>query len=139
MPGFMGKKLCPGLIFIKPDKEKYKRVSDNEFKVILREYDAKMESVGLDEANLDITEYLQRNQLDEPEGRIWVAERIRQQIRERMQMTSSIGIACNKMLAKICSEQNKPDGYSYLAFEGEKIEQFMAEKKVREIPGVGRV
>ena len=54
-------------------------------------------------------------------------------------MTSSIGIACNKMLAKICSELNKPDGQSYLAFDSEKIEQFMAPKKVREVPGVGKV
>lgn len=58
MPGFMGKKLCPALVFVKSDKEKYKRVSENEFKVILREYDPYLESIGLDEANLDITEYL---------------------------------------------------------------------------------
>jgi len=36
MPGFMGKKLCPQLVFVKPDKEKYKKVSDNEFKKILK-------------------------------------------------------------------------------------------------------
>ncbi len=57
-----------------------------------------------------------------PEGRIWVAEKIRAQIKEKMKMTSSVGVACNKMLAKICSEQNKPDGYSYLSFEADKIE-----------------
>ena len=61
MPGFMGKKLCPGLIFVKPNKDKYKKVSDQEFKVILKEFDDKLESIGLDEANLDITEYLQKN------------------------------------------------------------------------------
>lgn len=54
-------------------------------------------------------------------------------------MTSSIGIACNKMLAKICSEINKPDGFSYLAFDADKIEDFMRPKKVRDIPGVGKV
>ena len=58
MPGFMGKKLCPHLVFVKSDKEKYKRVSDNEFKVILWEFDPNLESIGLDEANLDITDYL---------------------------------------------------------------------------------
>jgi DNA polymerase kappa len=56
-----------------------------------------------------------------------------------MKMTSSIGIACNKMLAKICSEINKPDGYSYLAFDAQKIEEFLRSKKGREIPGVGKV
>jgi DNA polymerase kappa len=58
MPGFMGKKMCPELTFIRPNKEKYKRVSDEEFKPILREYDERLESIGLDEANIDITEYL---------------------------------------------------------------------------------
>lgn len=52
-----------------------------------------------------------------PDGRIYVAERIRATINEKMKMTSSVGIACNKMLAKICSELNKPDGYSYLPFD----------------------
>ena len=68
-----------------------------------------------------------------------MAEKIRASINERMKMTSSVGIACNKMLAKICSEQNKPDGYSYLAFDSDKIEEFMRHKKVRDIPGVGKV
>lgn len=58
MPGFMGKKLCPQLIFVKSDKEKYKRISETEFRVILKDFDPLMESVGLDEANLDITDYL---------------------------------------------------------------------------------
>ena len=42
-------------------EEKYKKVSDEEFKPILREYDYKLESIGLDEANLDITEYFNRH------------------------------------------------------------------------------
>ena len=55
MPGFMGKKLCPGLVFVRPNKEKYKQVSEQEFMRILREYDPGLESIGLDEANLDVT------------------------------------------------------------------------------------
>ena len=58
MPGFMGKQLCPPLIFIKSDKPKYKRISELEFLPILRQYDPDLENVGLDEANLDVTEYL---------------------------------------------------------------------------------
>eukprot|EP00347_Sterkiella_histriomuscorum_P000280 403376484 len=139
MPGFMGKKLCPTLVFIRPNKDKYRKVSDTEFKAILREYDDKLESIGLDEANLDITDFLQKNGMDCPEGRIFVAEKIREQIKTKMQMTSSVGIASNKMLAKICSELNKPNGQSYLAFDADKIEEFMRAKKVRDVPGVGRV
>ena len=54
-------------------------------------------------------------------------------------MTSSIGIAPNKMLSKICSELDKPDGQTYLAFDGKKIEDFMSLKKVRDVPGIGKV
>lgn len=54
-------------------------------------------------------------------------------------MTCSVGIACNRMLAKICSELDKPNGQTYLAFDTDKIVQFMAERKARDIPGVGSV
>jgi DNA polymerase kappa len=77
MPGFMGKQLCPELYFIKADLEKYKKVSETEFKVILKEYDNKLESKGFDEANLDITDYLIKNNLNSTEGRLYLAEKIR--------------------------------------------------------------
>jgi DNA polymerase kappa len=73
-----------------------------------------LETVGLDEANLDITDYLKRNELDNEMGRLFVAQKIRKEIREITRMTASCGIACNKMLAKICSDMNKPDGQTYL-------------------------
>lgn len=57
MPGFIGKKLCPDLIFVDHHGEKYKAAS-KVFKGILTEYDPDMESMGLDEASLDITRYL---------------------------------------------------------------------------------
>jgi len=72
MPGFMGKQLCPQLVFIKSDKVKYKRISEEEFIPILKQYDSKLESIGLDEANLDVTDYLRENGLDCPEGRIFL-------------------------------------------------------------------
>lgn len=110
MPGFMGKQLCPPLIFLKSDKAKYKLISDNEFIPILKQYDPDLESVGLDEANLDVTEYLKENDLNSDEGRIFLGQKIRAEIFEQMQITSSCGISCNKMLAKICSELDKPNG-----------------------------
>lgn len=72
MPGFMGKQLCPALVFVKSDKEKYTRISNEEFLPILRQYDPHLESVGLDEANLDVTNYLKQNGMDCPEGRIFL-------------------------------------------------------------------
>lgn len=139
MPGFLGKKMCPNLVFIRANKEKYTRISDYEFMYLLREFDDKLESMGLDEANLDVTDYLIENGLDSPEGRMFLGQKIRQIIADKMKMTCSAGIGCNKMLAKICSELDKPNGQTYLAFDKQKILDFMAPKKVREIPGVGGV
>lgn len=72
MPGFIGRRLCPHLVFIKPNYPKYRMISD-QFKSVLREYDLKLESCGLDEANLDLTDYLVDNNLDNHLGRIFVA------------------------------------------------------------------
>ncbi len=57
MPGFIGRRLCPHLVFIKPNYPKYREVSE-QFKAVLKKYDNRLESCGLDEANLDLTEYL---------------------------------------------------------------------------------
>jgi DNA polymerase kappa len=80
VPGFIGKKLCPDLVFMKPDFTKYRKASA-EIILILKKYDPLLESVGLDEANLDITDYLKKNDLDNELGRLFVAERIRSEIR----------------------------------------------------------
>jgi DNA polymerase kappa len=117
MPGFLGKKMCPKLLFVRSNKEKYGEISENEFMRILREYDPNLESCGLDEANLDVTEYLVENGMDSQEGRIFLSSKIRNHIKSEMRMTCSAGIACNKMLAKICSELDKPDGQTILSFE----------------------
>ena len=117
MPGFVGKQMCPNLVFIRPNKEKYTRISDYEFMYLLKQFDQRLESQGLDEANLDVTDYLIENGLNCPEGRIFLCEKIRQTIAGNMKMTCSAGVACNKMLAKICSELDKPNGQTYLSFD----------------------
>ena len=66
-----------------------------------------------------------------------MANKIRTEIKQKMKMTSSVGIAPNKMLSKICSEINKPDGMTYLPFDKKKIHEFMKERKIRDIPGIG--
>jgi DNA polymerase kappa len=96
-------------VFVRPNYKKYREVSD-VFKRILMQYDPKLESCGLDEANLDLTEYLKENDLDHDLGRIFVASEIRRKIYEAIKITSSAGIACNRMMAKICTELNKPNG-----------------------------
>ena len=59
MPGFIGKKLCPNLVLVEPNFQKYRAVS-REFKEIVSEYDPDFESLGLDEVNMDVTNYLRK-------------------------------------------------------------------------------
>jgi len=109
MPGFIARKLCPNLVFIGGNYEKYKEVAV-VFHGLLREYDPELESMGLDEANLDITDYCEANGLTSDEQKKDLVREIRNRIFEATKLTCSAGIACNKMLAKICTDMNKPDG-----------------------------
>ncbi len=124
MPGFVGKKICPELVFIKPNYKLYRSISD-KFKSVIEEFDPDMESIGLDEAAIDVTDYLRENNLESQEGRIFLAEKIRTKIFEVTGLTASCGIACNKLLAKICGGVNKPDRMTYLGFNTDEILAFM--------------
>eukprot|EP00347_Sterkiella_histriomuscorum_P010175 403377318 len=138
MPGFIAKKLCPELIFIPNNMKKYSKVS-KVFKGILEQYDPNYESLGSDEANLDITDYLNTNNMNDDEGIQKLVFQIREQIFSTTRLTCSAGIACNKMLAKICTDMNKPNGQTYLKPDQQTILDFMKVLSVRKIPGIGRM
>ena len=139
MPGFLAKQLCPHIIFIRGNKAKYAAISDKEFMHILKKYDPRLETAGLDEANCDMTDWLIEHNMNTTEGRMFLGQKIRQEVFDIMKMTCSVGISCNKMLAKIASEMDKPNGLTFLPFNEEKIVELMADRKVREVPGVGTV
>lgn len=84
-------------------------------KGILAKYDDQLESMGLDEASIDITNYLVENGLNSEEGKIFMGHKIRQEISDTLGLTASCGVACNKLLAKICCDVNKPNGSTYLS------------------------
>jgi DNA polymerase IV len=105
MPLRTAYKLCPHAIFLPVDYEEYSRVS-KEVKVILREFSPIMEDVGIDEAFLDISS------IDRPSEKI--AEEIKKRIRGETGLTCSIGIAPNKLLAKMASDMQKPDGLTII-------------------------
>eukprot|EP00347_Sterkiella_histriomuscorum_P000041 403377409 len=138
VPSFIGKRLCPEMKLIEPNFDKYRKASD-EFKSVLYKYDNDLEAVGLDEVNMDVTEYLIQHRQDNQEGRINLATKIRKEIQQQTRMTASCGIACNKMLAKICSDMNKPNGQTYLHNSERDILEFMKELPVRKLVGVGKV
>ncbi|CAD8158227.1 unnamed protein product [Paramecium octaurelia] len=134
MPGFVAKKLCPDIIFIPCHFEKYKSVS-NIFMTILKKYDDNLESMGLDEANLDLTEYVNNSQVDPA----ILCENIRKDIFLATQLTASCGVGPNKMIAKLASEINKPNGLHVVEQSPTAVLSFLEKLPVRKIPGIGNI
>ena len=136
MPGFIAKKLCPNLKFVEGHYEKYKNESQKIMN-ILEEYDNLLESMGLDEAYVELTDYCNLNQINTKNDIINVAKIIKKKIFDETKLTCSVGIACNKTLAKICSDYKKPDGLFYLDFNEKSIVDFTSELNIRKIPFIG--
>jgi DNA polymerase IV len=130
MPSVQAARLCPGLIFRKARFDVYRAISQ-QIRAIFHEYTPHVEPLALDEAYLDVTEDLKG---------IGSATRIAQLIRERIReetggLTASAGVSYNKFLAKLASDQNKPDGLCVIR-PGEGA-QFVAALPVRRFHGVG--
>ncbi len=118
--------LCPHAIFLPVDYQEYSRVS-KEIKTVLATFSPVMEDVGIDEAFLDISE------IDStPED---ISRDIKKRISEETGLTCSIGIAPNKLLAKIASDMQKPDGLTVITEKD--IEKKIWPLAVRKLWGVG--
>ncbi|MES2309906.1 MAG: DNA polymerase IV [Verrucomicrobiota bacterium] len=126
MPGFHARERCPHLIFLPVRFDLY-RAESAKIRQILKSYTPLVEPLSLDEAYLDVTG-LDRYAWD-------IAKEIRKRILEETHLTSSAGIASNKMLAKIASDWRKPNGQ--FAILPAEVEAFMAQLPVRKIWGVG--
>ncbi|XP_067425191.1 DNA polymerase kappa isoform X1 [Emydura macquarii macquarii] len=213
MPGFIAKKLCPHLIIVPLNFKKYGDVS-KEVREILAEYDPSFMPIGLDEAYLNITEYLEeRWNWPEDKRRYFIktentakmgkhditasdelklnedahssspilfedktsiteeqpaatshlhtevqsdqelllnsvvfgtsAEEVVKEIRFRIEqktgLTASAGIAPNMMLAKMCSDQNKPNGQYRISSDRQSVMDFIKDLPIRKVPGIGKV
>lgn len=134
MAGFVAKKLCPQLIMIKPNFDKY-TAKAREVRSVLVEYDPRFESASIDEAYLNITEYCEQHEMDPAEA----VEKMRGEVFEASKITVSAGIAANAKLAKICSNMNKPNGQYVLASDRTTIMGFMRDLPTRKVNGIGRV
>jgi DNA polymerase-4 len=104
MPSVTAKRRCPELIFVKPRFDVYKAVS-LQIRAIFAQYTDLIEPLSLDEAYLDVTQ----NHAGIPIA-TQIAEEIRAKIRATTSLTASAGVSYNKFLAKLASDQRKPDG-----------------------------
>ncbi|XP_019722548.1 DNA polymerase kappa isoform X1 [Hippocampus comes] len=199
MPGFIAKKLCPHLVIVPCNFDKYKSVS-NEIREIFADYDPQFQPVSLDEAYLDFTEHLElriswpeasrthrysswSTDIEQPEHQqeseakegfspvlfedspsssqslsnsqtadatgkttevfgTSVEEAVREmrfRIEQKTMLTASAGIAPNMMLAKVCSDKNKPNGQYRLASNREAVMDFIQNLPVRKVSGIGKV
>jgi DNA polymerase-4 len=129
MSAAQAKRLCPSLIFVRPDFDKYIEAS-HKIRAIFAEVTDLYEPLSLDEAYLDVTV----NKLGEPlAGK--VARWIKDQIKARLNLTASAGVAENKFLAKIASDLKKPDGLAIIT--PDKSFDFIATLPVEKLWGVG--
>jgi len=129
MPSVTAKRRCPDLIFVKPRFDAYREVS-HRIRAIFADYTPLIEPLSLDEAYLDVTHDLKG---------IGVATRIAEEIRARIRaetgLTASAGVSYNKFLAKLASDQNKPDGLCVIP--PARGAAFVASLPVRRFHGVG--
>lgn len=129
MPGARARRLCPDLLFVKPRFEVYRAVSAHVREIFARFTDI-IQPLSLDEAYLDVT-------VNKPglASATVIAQEIRRMIHEETGLTASAGVSYNKLIAKLASDQNKPDGICVVR-PGEGA-GFMAEMPVRRIMAWG--
>ena len=130
MPISRAYKLCPEAIYLPPNFPLYIRVS-NEIMATARGYSDKFEQWGIDEAFLDVS--LKVKDFDEAAT---LARKIKTEIYEKEHLTCSIGVGPNKLVAKIASDFQKPDGLTVV--KEKEVEGFLYPLPVRKLLWVGR-
>jgi len=131
MPLRTAAKLCPQAIFVDGHPERYRDCSAKVFDVLNR-FSPKLEMVSIDEAYVDMTG---TERLHGPPLR--AAHALHTAMKDTTQLNCSIGIGTSRLVAKVCSDQAKPNGVLWI-LPGREVE-FLAPLDVRKIPGVGKV
>ncbi|AUW57077.1 DNA polymerase IV [Sphingobium sp. SCG-1] len=131
MPGSRARRLCPGLIFAPPRFDVYRAVS-RQIRAIFAQFTDVIQPLSLDEAYLDVTE----NKCGLSTA-TEIAQEIRRLIRAETGLTASAGVSYNKLIAKLASDQNKPDGLCVI--RPDQGAAFVATLPVRRFHGIGPV
>ena len=140
MPSRTAYQLCPHAVFVRPHMELYHEVSDKAF-AVFESFTPFVEPVSVDEAFLDVTGCLHLHgdpERDVGSCRRRIGEALRSAVKRACGVTCSVGIAPNRLLAKIGSERNKPDGLTVMPFDRDEIARFLAPLPAGTLWGIGR-
>ena len=129
LPAAQARRLCPSTVFLTPDFTRYRSESTAIF-AIYRLFTPIIQPLSLDEAYLDVTDHL-----GDFGSATAIAHEIRRRVQDERGLTVSVGVAPNKLVAKIASDHDKPDGLTVV--KPSQIENFLAPLAVRRLHGVG--
>jgi len=133
MPIFLAKKKAtPETVFLPADGEHYSQISEQAMQVFARHADV-LEQVSIDEAYLDVSKKTNESFKKAEE----LAKQIKKELKQELNLTCSIGISSNKLVAKIAASFKKPDGLTIV--KPEEIRTFLNPLKVEKLHGVGEV
>lgn len=130
MPAAKARRLCPHGVFLPARFERYRSVSARIFD-IFREFTDEVEGLSLDEAYLDLSQTTAT--VDEM---LRIGRQLKAEIAGQTGLTASVGMASNKLLAKLASDYDKPDGF--VLVEPDRVQAFLDPLPVRRLPGVGQ-
>ena len=137
MPSATAGRLCPTGIFVRPHMDRYREESRHIMQIVA-ETGAVVEPMSIDEAYLDVSAVSQAGDIDASLLKAMpLARHVKQRILSERKLTATIGIASNKLLAKIASDHKKPDGLTVIS-DREKV-PFLRPLQVRVLYGVGKV
>lgn len=130
MPGSRARRLCPSGVFVAARFERYREVSREVFE-IFAEFGDRVEGLSLDEAFIDVSERV----IERGESLSGIGSGLKRRIAEQTGLTASVGMAHNKLLAKIASDYDKPDGLVHIP--PDRVKQFLDPLPVRRLWGIG--
>lgn len=131
MPTFQAKRLCPHITIIKPRMDHYSAIS-RQIRQMMQALTPLVEPLSIDEAFLDLTGTQKLHKASPAE----MLMRLQKQIEEEIGITVSVGLAANKSLAKLASDQDKPNGFFVL--NEKKAQAWLAPRPVSTIYGIGK-
>lgn len=131
MPAARARRQCPSAVFLRPDFQRYRRESQEIFE-IFRQFTDVVQPVSIDEAYLDVSD-------------VWrgygsataLAAKLRGRVLELRGLTVSVGVGPNRLVAKIASDHDKPDGLTVIS--PRRVQRFLDPLPTRKLPGVGPV